>query len=348
MGEEIKKKEELKKKEEIKKKEELKKKDEIKKKEEELWIRDELLKKFITKLQKENSIKDLKIIMEKNIIETKLNLDHEKQKFENYSKKLKDKYNKKEQSIEKLQNNLKEEFKKTTTHAEKNNIFKIIEENENKWKVGNEYLKSFIKKENEKWNTEFLNLKKKAYQNEEILKKNINKLTKYIKIKKTYFEKNNKEIDKIKDEFNENEIKLKDDTKKIKVECNNLLEETSKLNTKNFLLKVLNKYGELVDFKKIIEFLNIKQIYISSSLIHLKERVLRLFSLKEYTNSNESCIFFGIYLKDDISKVNKHLGEKYVMFGGTELNTITQINCKKIISISKNLKERVEKLGYKS
>merc|ERR1712021_307357 len=152
----------------------------IKKKEEELWIRDELLKKFITKLQKEtlnkeNSIKDLKIIMEKNIIETKLNLDHEKQK---------DKYNKKEQSIEKLQNNLKEEFKKTTTHAEKNNIFKIIEENENKWKVGNEYLKSFIKKENEKWNTEFLNLKKKAYQNEEILKKNINKLTKYIKIKK--------------------------------------------------------------------------------------------------------------------------------------------------------------------
>merc|ERR1712021_174308 len=107
------KKEELKKKEEIKKKEELKKKDEIKKKEEELWIRDELLKKFITKLQKEtlnkeNSIKDLKIIMEKNIIETKLNLDHEKQKFENYSKKLKDKYNKKEQSIEKLQNNLKE------------------------------------------------------------------------------------------------------------------------------------------------------------------------------------------------------------------------------------------------
>merc|ERR1712021_1299 len=161
----------------------------IKKKEEELWIRDELLKKFITKLQKEtlnkeNSIKDLKIIMEKNIIETKLNLDHEKQKFENYSKKLKDKYNKKEQSIEKLQNNLKEEFKKTTTHAEKNNIFKIIEENENKWKVGNEYLKSFIKKENEKWNTEFLNLKKKAYQNEEILKKNINKLTKYIKIKK--------------------------------------------------------------------------------------------------------------------------------------------------------------------
>tara|TARA_B100000902_G_C27320533_1_gene924100 strand:- start:3494 stop:6493 length:3000 start_codon:yes stop_codon:yes gene_type:complete len=69
---------------------------------------------------------------------------------------------------------------------------------------------------------------------------------------------------------------------------------------------------------KYFDITKINQIYISSSLIHLKDQIFNKYELKPYENLNDDCIFFGLYNSDDIDKLNKHKGKKYLMWGGND------------------------------
>jgi len=96
---------------------------------------------------------------------------------------------------------------------------------------------------------------------------------------------------------------------------------------------------------------NIKQIHVSKSLEHLKDRIYKKYDLVPYNDINTPSIFFGIYSNEDISTIHKHIGNKYIMFGGSDVP-----NCKKInsttntgyIAISENIYNRLKKYDIDS
>ena len=92
--------------------------------------------------------------------------------------------------------------------------------------------------------------------------------------------------------------------------------------------------------------------YISRSLDHLKERVINLYNKNNNYNKNETCVFFGMYNKEDINALEKHNGIKFVIWGGTDCNCSykhREKNVNKIIkipdlyhiSISKDIQKRL-------
>ena len=93
--------------------------------------------------------------------------------------------------------------------------------------------------------------------------------------------------------------------------------------------------------------INNKQYIISSALIQFEDRFKNKFNLEKYNNINEPTVFFGIYNKNDINKVIKHKGERYILFGGSDVNYTYAINkLKKLnniifISISKCIHDRL-------
>ena len=114
-------------------------------------------------------------------------------------------------------------------------------------------------------------------------------------------------------------------------------------------------YIENVDeFIKKITF----NLYVSNGLKHFKERFKINYCKKDY-NTSETCIFFGIYNKEDINALEKHNGIKFVMWGGTDcnLNYRNRVkNFKRIIkipdlyhiAISKDIQERLNNKNIKS
>jgi hypothetical protein len=101
----------------------------------------------------------------------------------------------------------------------------------------------------------------------------------------------------------------------------------------------------------------INQIYISESLKNFS-RIKELYNLKEYNNTKESCLFFGIYNNIDIEILQNHIGKKYVMYGGTDcdfrfgerlknFDIIKKLEVN-FISISENIQERLKKRGIES
>ena len=76
--------------------------------------------------------------------------------------------------------------------------------------------------------------------------------------------------------------------------------------------------------------------YISRSLDHLKERVINIYNKNNNYNKNETCVFFGMYNKEDINALEKHNGIKFVIWGGTDCNCSykhREKNVNKIIKI---------------
>ena len=104
-------------------------------------------------------------------------------------------------------------------------------------------------------------------------------------------------------------------------------------------------------FKKYLLTNNIKQIYISKYLIHLKYRICKHYNLKTYNDISKPCLFFGAYTIVDFETIKYHKSFKYIMFGGPDVNNLKKINIKyntKIISISKDIQERLNKINIKS
>ena len=100
----------------------------------------------------------------------------------------------------------------------------------------------------------------------------------------------------------------------------------------------------------------VKQGYISKTLSHLKERFLNKYNLTDFNTFNEPCIFFGIYNEDDITILKRVKKDKYIIWGGTDLdmnysNRVTNFkiiksiqNIKKHFAISSNIENRMIKL----
>ena len=115
-------------------------------------------------------------------------------------------------------------------------------------------------------------------------------------------------------------------------------------------LKMSKRQSPFYNINSIIQQFNIKQIYVSYSLQHFKNRVKKKFNLKDYTNKQKPCIFFGVYDKNDINNIRNHQTISYVMPGGSDLP-----NCKHVvnenvrfISISRNIQARFQAVGENS
>ena len=115
-------------------------------------------------------------------------------------------------------------------------------------------------------------------------------------------------------------------------------------------LKMSKQQSPFYNINSIIQQFNIKQIYVSYSLQHFKNRVKKKFNLKDYTNKQKPCIFFGVYDMNDINNIRNHQTISYVMPGGSDLP-----NCKHVvnenvrfISISRNIQARFQAVGENS
>lgn len=92
----------------------------------------------------------------------------------------------------------------------------------------------------------------------------------------------------------------------------------------------------------------IKQLYISKALEHLKKRVVKKLHLNDYESKEKNTLFFGIYNKNDLNVLNNHKGNKYLMFGGSDCYTklipkIEKIKIVKIYAISNDIYNEVKK-----
>lgn len=107
-------------------------------------------------------------------------------------------------------------------------------------------------------------------------------------------------------------------------------------------------------FKEFIEKKSLKLINVSYALKNFKNNLLTKFKLKTYSsaiNKHDPVIFFGLYNVNDLNTILNHKGEKYIMFGGSDLDfiflnyLINKFDLEKIkfISISKNIFDRLLK-----
>ena len=94
-------------------------------------------------------------------------------------------------------------------------------------------------------------------------------------------------------------------------------------------------------FKEFIDQFNIKQIYISNSLVHLKTRLLQRYKLQNYHNTREPSIFFGIYTNDDLNSIKHHNHSAYLMPGGSEVSNSQYFKEYQFLAISKDIKTRL-------
>lgn len=100
-----------------------------------------------------------------------------------------------------------------------------------------------------------------------------------------------------------------------------------------------NKYN----FKEFVNNKNIKQICLSKSLLHLKDKMKKQFNLEQYNNSNDICVFFGAYNDEDFIKIKNHTGKKYVMFKKDDIKNYKLVESVNFLTLSKEMKNRLMK-----
>ena len=127
---------------------------------------------------------------------------------------------------------------------------------------------------------------------------------------------------------------------------NELKNELYKLN--NISKNYSNKQLKFIDYLKKN---NIKQVRIDSSLSKFN-RIHQIYNLTEYLDTEEPCLFFGYYSKDQLETIYNHEAEKYVMFGGSDINEDTDLDYDfedvTFISISKNLQKRLNDMDIEN
>ena len=109
--------------------------------------------------------------------------------------------------------------------------------------------------------------------------------------------------------------------------------------------------SECYNFFSILQRFNITQIHVSSSLKHFKNRVKKKYNLKDYTNKQKPCIFFGMYNKNDRDIIRNHRAISFLMPGGTDFPNFQIFrNSKDItfIAISRNIQERFKAVNQRS
>lgn len=87
--------------------------------------------------------------------------------------------------------------------------------------------------------------------------------------------------------------------------------------------KIINN-SKKCDLEKYISDNKIKYLCISKALNHFELRMRKKFKLLKYNkicDKFDNTLFFGLYNNDDFSNITNHLGNKHLMWGGTDSNT---------------------------
>ena len=71
--------------------------------------------------------------------------------------------------------------------------------------------------------------------------------------------------------------------------------------------------------KDIIKNYDLKNIHICPGLKAFT-RITNIYNLSLQYDINKPTIFFGFYSINDVNKINNHIGDKYIMFGGNDCN----------------------------
>lgn len=111
-------------------------------------------------------------------------------------------------------------------------------------------------------------------------------------------------------------------------------------------------YREQINLPEVAE-----QIYVSNTIKHVKKQIIKKFNLVEYNDIHKPAFFFGVYNVDDLQVINKHKSNKYVIFGGSDLDytlfhtktiipKLIKHNIDKYYIISDNLYQRAISLGF--
>jgi len=89
-----------------------------------------------------------------------------------------------------------------------------------------------------------------------------------------------------------------------------------------------------------------KQCYFSSGVETFKPRIFKKYNLKDFSDINSPCLFFGMYNDTDLKRIKKHKGLKIIIWCGSDANnnithskqTIGEIKkISNIIHISKSM-----------
>ena len=105
--------------------------------------------------------------------------------------------------------------------------------------------------------------------------------------------------------------------------------------------KIIKYIEDKINFNDFIKKNNINYIYVSNGLKLFEKRLKTKYGLKDYeSNYSKNTIFFGLYSNKDLEMINNHKYSKYMMFGGSDVDSELVFNLNKcnFISISENIK----------
>jgi len=72
-------------------------------------------------------------------------------------------------------------------------------------------------------------------------------------------------------------------------------------------------------FYSVFNQKNIKQVYVSYSLKHLREKIRQMYHLKYYYNKKKPLLVFGVYENNDKKIIKEHQGDVYIIWGGSDI-----------------------------
>jgi len=84
------------------------------------------------------------------------------------------------------------------------------------------------------------------------------------------------------------------------------------------------------------------QINISDKIMHVKNQIQAKFNLTDYTDINKPVYLFGIYNRKDLSALEKHKNDIYIIFGGSDLD-YNMFHCKILIPKLINFDKKIKK-----
>ena len=139
--------------------------------------------------------------------------------------------------------------------------------------------------------------------------------------------------------------------------------------TKTIYNNKIQNFGNILDINEENKFINLnlfnlKNIYnikVSESLLHFKKRFKYLYNLSDDYNTNKPTLFFGCYNMKDLSFIKNHKSQKYIIFGGSDIDidqgkeqvnlvikSLKKLNNIYYFSISSNIYKRLNNFDLKS
>ena len=75
-----------------------------------------------------------------------------------------------------------------------------------------------------------------------------------------------------------------------------------------------------MNIKKYLDDNKIEQIHISKALNDNRNTFLKNIIFNEYSDNRKNTLFWGMYQKSDITRLQNHKGKKWILWGGNDAN----------------------------